>query len=128
MPRKRNKGRGTRQELTAPKYKNALRKKRRFAQADDHIEKSNLFRQSKLYARKGQAALPRCSYCNQLFVLKCVPSVCVYRVLSASHIEITKVGRRQKHLFLFFVWEYLMMVSYSNMLFVLNPKHIFPPT
>lgn len=65
--------RGARKELTADECKNALTERRRFAQEDDHIEKSNLLRQSKLYARKGRPACPRCSDCNQLFVLKCVP-------------------------------------------------------
>lgn len=85
----------TRQEVTVPRVKKYAFRKGDLPKKMISLKKSDLLRQSKLYASKGQVFLPYQSCCNQLFALKWALSICDYRSWFLSCRETTK-GRKKK--------------------------------
>ena len=111
--RRKTKVTGTRQELMVPQVKNRLSEKEIYPRRWSAWKKSNLLRQSKLYANKGQVFLPNQSCCNQLFALNWALSICDYRSWFLSYRETTK-GKKSRNI-----------ISYDLCLGLLNGAWLF---
>ena len=113
MPSKKNKLRRNKAGVDSATGKRYAFRKGDLPKKMISLKKSNLLRQSKLYASKGEVFLSNQSCCNQLFTLKWALSICDYRSWFLSCRETTK-GKKSRNI-----------ISYDLCLGLLNGAWLF---